>query len=298
MQLSSISLAITRIGRVAGFSPLSLFSSSEQGVWYDPSDLSTMFQDSAGTTPVTAAGQTVGLVLDKSKGLVLGSEIVVNGNMNSATGWNIGAEWEISGGQATFTGAGSYTGIGQPTVIPEGKVLKVSVDIISISGGASLRFGLGGTFLANPNYTTIGTKTFYYSNPTGEKYSWAFDANGGGAGKSIVIDNVTIQYVAGNHATQATASKRPQYQTDGTYHWLQRDGVDDELVTTFQSSLGSSCTVGKELYPSNTTSILTAQTIGTSYTDTQSSYQVVITNDALTGQETTDLTAYLGAKSP
>lgn len=36
------------------------------GVWFDPSDLSTMFQDSAGTTPVTAAGQPVGLILDKS----------------------------------------------------------------------------------------------------------------------------------------------------------------------------------------------------------------------------------------
>lgn len=36
------------------------------GVWYDPSDLSTMFQDSAGTTPVTAVGQPVGKILDKS----------------------------------------------------------------------------------------------------------------------------------------------------------------------------------------------------------------------------------------
>jgi len=43
-----------------------LFAASEQGAWYDPSDLSTMFQDSAGTTPVTAAGQPVGKILDKS----------------------------------------------------------------------------------------------------------------------------------------------------------------------------------------------------------------------------------------
>lgn len=48
------------------FSPLSLFAAGEQGAWYDPSDFSTMFQDSAGTTPVTAAGQPVGLILDKS----------------------------------------------------------------------------------------------------------------------------------------------------------------------------------------------------------------------------------------
>ena len=44
----------------------SLFASGEQGVWYDPSDFSTMFQDAAGTTPVTAVGQPVGRILDKS----------------------------------------------------------------------------------------------------------------------------------------------------------------------------------------------------------------------------------------
>jgi hypothetical protein len=49
------------------FSPLALFASGEQGVWYDPSDFSTMFQDDAGTTPVTAVEQNVGLLLDKSK---------------------------------------------------------------------------------------------------------------------------------------------------------------------------------------------------------------------------------------
>lgn len=43
-----------------------LFAQGEQGVWYDPSDMSTLFQDAAGTTPVTAVGQPVGLMLDKS----------------------------------------------------------------------------------------------------------------------------------------------------------------------------------------------------------------------------------------
>lgn len=48
------------------FSPASLFAMGEQGAWYDPSDLSTMFQDTAGTIPVTTPGQTVALILDKS----------------------------------------------------------------------------------------------------------------------------------------------------------------------------------------------------------------------------------------
>lgn len=43
-----------------------LFANNEQGFAYDPNDLSTMFQDVAGTIPVTGAGQAVGLILDKS----------------------------------------------------------------------------------------------------------------------------------------------------------------------------------------------------------------------------------------
>jgi hypothetical protein len=47
-------------------SPASLFAAGEQGAWYDPSDITTLFQDSAGTTPVTTIGQSVGRMLDKS----------------------------------------------------------------------------------------------------------------------------------------------------------------------------------------------------------------------------------------
>ncbi len=51
---------------IAPFDPSQLFAAGEQGVWYDPSDFSTMFQDAAGTIPVTAVGQSVGLIRDKS----------------------------------------------------------------------------------------------------------------------------------------------------------------------------------------------------------------------------------------
>lgn len=48
------------------FDPLSLFSQAQAGAWYDPSDLSTMFQDTAASVPVTAAGQAVARINDKS----------------------------------------------------------------------------------------------------------------------------------------------------------------------------------------------------------------------------------------
>ena len=46
--------------------PGALFDAGQPGVWYDVSDMSTLFQDAAGTVPVTAVGQPVGRVLDKS----------------------------------------------------------------------------------------------------------------------------------------------------------------------------------------------------------------------------------------
>lgn len=48
------------------FTPARLFTSGVTGAWYDPSDYSTLFQDSAGMTPVTAVEQPVGRMLDKS----------------------------------------------------------------------------------------------------------------------------------------------------------------------------------------------------------------------------------------
>lgn len=60
------SYGVTMLSAGQAFSPASLFAAGEQGAWYDPSNLSTMFQDSAGTTPVTAVEQSVGLILDQS----------------------------------------------------------------------------------------------------------------------------------------------------------------------------------------------------------------------------------------
>lgn len=48
------------------FHPRQLFRAGEPGIIFDPSDLSNVFQDAAGTTPVTGVEQPVGLILDQS----------------------------------------------------------------------------------------------------------------------------------------------------------------------------------------------------------------------------------------
>ena len=56
--------------RGGAFVPYQLFANNEPGGWYEPSDNTTLFQNAAGTTPVTGVEQAVGLMLDKSKGLL------------------------------------------------------------------------------------------------------------------------------------------------------------------------------------------------------------------------------------
>ena len=66
---STVTVTPIDVGGIAypsGFNPLSFFVNNEQGAWYDPSDLTTLFQDAAGTIPVTAVEQPVGLMKDKS----------------------------------------------------------------------------------------------------------------------------------------------------------------------------------------------------------------------------------------
>lgn len=63
-----------------------------RGAWYDPSDMRTMFQDVYGTIPVTGLNQRVGLILDKSKGLLLGPEQIKNNSFEEGTTkWNGGS---------------------------------------------------------------------------------------------------------------------------------------------------------------------------------------------------------------
>jgi hypothetical protein len=92
---------------IAAWSPSTLFASGEQGAWYDPSDLTTLYQDFAGTTPVTAVEQPVGLMLDKSKGLIIGSELVANGSFagNSSAGWILDTGWAVTNETLAFSGA-------------------------------------------------------------------------------------------------------------------------------------------------------------------------------------------------
>lgn len=186
------------------FSPAQLFANGEIGAWYDPSDFSTMFTDSTGTTPVTAVGQAVGLILDKSQGLAIGSEIVTNGDFsNGTTGWAGNGSYAVSGGALAFTN-GAYGEIYQtPGAAITNKYIKVSFNLTITSGTVTFRPNYFST-AGQQAFTTSGLKEFYVYGD-GTRFSFITSAAPSGAS----IDNVSIKAVAGNHASQSTSTSRP-----------------------------------------------------------------------------------------
>ena len=192
----------------------SLFSNSEQGFFYDPNDLSTMYQDAAGTVPVTAVGQPVGMVLDKSKGMVLGGELA---SVTSVTSAQIG-------GQSVTT---------YPIAnVQMGRAYQITFKVTNYQGSGDV--GLAGpvtnwldngTVFSNGNGTVRCTRTFIGSGGIIHLYTRSTN--------QCIFTDISVKELPGNHAFQTTSAARPilrQNATTGAYY-LAFDGTDDFLVT-------------------------------------------------------------------
>jgi hypothetical protein len=186
------------------FNPASLFANGEQGWWYDPSNFATLFQDAAGTTPVTAVEQPVGLQLDLSKGLVLGPTLVTNGDFSSATGWTTTNGWSINGGN--LNGVAATNSASQNSVTTAGVWYKVSFNY-----NATL-----GNVIRICNTSGIALISFTTSSGTSGSLTGYFFATGStilieaaNAPYTGTIDNFSIKALTGNHRFQSTSANRP-----------------------------------------------------------------------------------------
>lgn len=174
--------------------PFSLFSNNEQGAWYDPSDYSTLYQDAAGTTPVTAVEQPVRLMLDRSRGLVLGSELWGTPALS-------GSSWAWDG--STLTGLGVTTGTATGSAVVAGRSYRITLTV-SATGSGLFQVRVGTTFIAtlaggaNTTYTYIVAAT----STTGLE----FTSSGGTTG---TITNISCRELPGNHAVAPNDASRP-----------------------------------------------------------------------------------------
>lgn len=254
-RLSAVSRASRR-----PFSPASLFSSGEQGVWYDPSDLSTLFQDAYGTTPVTAVGQPVGLILDKSKRVIFKitkADLLDNAKWTGSNSVSASTPTavQLADGTVRITRNSTDTYVGFAPManaysLPPGCVVhfKYSVrsntNLTQFSGEPYYKWRdvnpVWFDHIPSASVLTKNTVAINYTAApiTTNSFGWApilfgFSMTGEGHAADEYIDVFDFEITAyAPAARQLTATSRPtlQQDTSGKYY-LSFDGVDDCLST-------------------------------------------------------------------
>jgi hypothetical protein len=207
---------------------LKVFANNEVGFAFDPNDFTTLYQDVNGTIPVTDVGQPVGLLLDKSKGLTLGTEL-----KQSALAKLIGTAPVATFNTVTGVGTVNRVDIVNQSFIVFNdtvgkKWYKVSITNTSATASISLRnasFTSGDTTLATIAPSTTFTGYVYVASG----FLLGIAASTGDCGFTVN----SIKEIAGNHAYQANSSSRPIVQRNSTTSvgYLAFDGVDDFLQT-------------------------------------------------------------------
>lgn len=172
----------SRIRPVGPFAPSSLFFGGIPGAWYDPTDLSTMFQDTTGLTPVTAVEQPVGLIFDKSQGTP-----AARYNLLTFSEQFDDASWSKVNVAVTSNA----------TVAPDGTT---TADRITAAAGASVKY-VGSTPTASGQtafsfYVKAGTHGIVQLLNTGDAGAFAnFDVTTGTIGVVGTKTTATIQNV-------------------------------------------------------------------------------------------------------
>ena len=228
--------------RRGGFTPASLFVNGEQGVWYDPSDFSTLFQNAAGTTPVTAVEQPVRLMLDKSKGLVLGPELLADTDFDNAGSWQISAGVTISGGVATWNTAGTSEYVRQPSIVEAGGIYEYEVVCSSYtSGTVFVGVGDGGALQTTSPINSVGVVRFR-AVALASGRAWLLTPAGGAV---LSITRFSVKKLLGNHALAPSDTARPVLRA--RYNLLTYSEVFSNAVWSLVNVSGSATLVGNTL---------------------------------------------------
>lgn len=188
-----------------------LFSNGEQGFFYDPNDLSTMYQDNTGTIPVTAAGQLVGLMLDKSKGLVK-SEINRDVNFDNPSTWTVQpvgtSEISVSGGLISCNSTTNARVLQAGVSISANTRYTMEIDVVSYTRGDPFIL-VGGVEVPIPK--SVGKHIIIFTTTTAVS-SFGVYAGRNAVGGEWAASSLSITSVGGNHAFQTTSAARPILQ--------------------------------------------------------------------------------------
>ena len=168
------------------FTPIALFSAGQQGGWWEPSDFTSLFQDAAGSIPVTAVEQPVAVMLDKRLGLVRGPELVAGQTWSSV---GVGAVGGVN--NVTFVAATAGSG-GASAMIVANKLYEITYTISGItSGSIGLDVGGGAAVQRTANGSYTERK---YANASG-----ILTASCAGTTTSGVFTINSCKLINGNH---------------------------------------------------------------------------------------------------
>ena len=213
--------------------PNRLFQSGDILLWYDPSDLTTMFQDTTGVTPVTADGQSVAIVLDKGQWGGKTLEQVLADQTDKVVGarpfTGIPAQvTSASGGTLAMNGNAVRL-----TIPSDTNSVRMEVDFTGVVGryykivvqGAT-NFGLTMAAWANLSLATPGSTAStspniqYIVRATGTACKLRFyprTSSGAAAaqkaGDYVEFSEISIRELPGYHREQATGTSMPKYKT-------------------------------------------------------------------------------------
>ncbi|HEY9211087.1 MAG TPA: hypothetical protein VIO56_06715 [Methylotenera sp.] len=138
--------------------------------------------NTAETGQVTYTGQNIVGTYDM-RGAVIGSELVVNGDFSSATGWGLTGGWGIASGVAT--NSGTIGNISQDN-LTVGKTYIITFDIIAVSNWVIAAIGGAG----NQSFNTIGRKTMVATAGSAQLLIGTQVA-----GHTATIDNVSVKEI-------------------------------------------------------------------------------------------------------
>lgn len=270
----------------------SLFANNEQGFAYDPNDLTTLYQNATGTVPVTAAGQPVGLMLDKSKGVGLGGNIIVNGDASQGLdNWStIASTLQDIDDSFLLTASAQYGSAVNNFAVDPSKTYIVEVEILNNTAGTAVYISVKPTG-DNINYaikqiTTLGKHSLIFRPTNSDSARIILQDSATTPKGSVGFKVLFVREIKGNHAYQTVSAMRPILVA--APQRLDYDTADDGLTTTLPAQL-TGCTVIRSV-PNVGTQILTNQTIPTPYNDNIDNCGLIVINRALTVSETSQIT--------
>ena len=222
-------IGINKLGVInkSGFNPATLFGSGEEGAWYDPSDFSTMFQNSDGTGAPAVNGP-IGYIADKSGN---GNTAIQATSAKRPTLRQDGSLYylEFFGAQGLATSSIDFTGTNEMTVVSGAqKDIDATVVIAELSphvGQNDGAFRLASAVTNAWRYTSKGTNTINVN--TGADY--APPSTNVLIGISDIDGDVTKIRVDGVETASSTSD-----QGNGPFgNWSLNIGARDNATSLF-----------------------------------------------------------------